>query len=202
MKRRAFLPVLILTGCPAVGMDGPLIGDGAGSSKPTVAVHKTVCPRGMNEDSSAAAQQECKASLGVDVKDQTGGVTGRCFANGNTVVKCTVPPECKYGFHIEGATPDFPGTIACESPPAPVISPPPPPPPPPPADRCAKHEIRDQATYKTCLRNCEINRQNAYDKCTNDGCKGGVNNAKPGCEAACAGKMLAARNDNCCPGCE
>lgn len=198
-----FVLAAIAVGCGGGGTPSagkrPLIGSGGSGGEAPLVERRAfgVCPEGMNEDSSDKAEQECSGNVGVDVKNESGGVTGRCYAKGDSIVKCTLPGSCTHGFEIKDAGAGRPGRLHCFAPPAP----PPPPPPVVITDRCAKHEIRSQAAYDTCLDNCERQRRESYERCQDDGCRGGVNNAKPGCVAGCSGKMRASRDDNCCPGC-
>lgn len=68
----------------------------------------------MNEDSSDEALRECRGNIGVDVKDESGGITGVCRAKGKATVKCTVPPECRNGFSIKKVDAnDTRGSIDC-----------------------------------------------------------------------------------------
>lgn len=162
---------------------------GGGGVQELVPRPVSVCPAGMNEDSSADARKECGGKVGADIKNLSGHVEARCFQSGATAVKCALPPNCANGFEVKEDGRGGPGRLHCFAAPAPV-------------DPCAGHRIRSQAAYDECLTDCERTRRDAYDRCGDPGCRGGVNNAYPGCIAGCAGAMQASRQALCCLGCQ
>jgi hypothetical protein len=165
----------------------------SGSNKGQIGRGKDVdpapaCPSGMNEDSSASAEAECGGQAGLSIKDEGGTISGKCYAKGNTVVKCNLPAECKHGFTVEPDDGNPAGRLKCEGPPSAtssvhnegVIS----------GDVAGRDIVKVSTPgdpYATAMRTCSsycgcIN--NCNDNDNTDGCRNGCNGKRNWCRDA------------------